>query len=79
MKNYTILARRWFDKINGNTYHSVKVYVNNKFVDEEKYSYGYGKQYLQTAHELLMKNGFLKKTRDNFIIDCVDVQRKKDL
>jgi len=26
--NITISARRWFDKVNGNTYHSVDVYAN---------------------------------------------------
>jgi hypothetical protein len=53
----TIFGKRWFDKVNGNTYHSVKVYVNGKLVGFEPYAYGYDEGYLQTAVELLVKAG----------------------
>ena len=62
---FQIIARRWFDKINGNTYHSVEVYVNNQIIGSEDYTYGYGEQYLQTAHEILMDKGYFPKTDDN--------------
>lgn len=59
MKNkmITIDARRWFQKTYGNTYHSVKVYVDNKLIGESGKHYGYGGSYLQTAHEILAKHG----------------------
>lgn len=58
----TILARRWFDKINGNTYHSVKVYVDGKLSGVQPYAYGYGESYLQSACELLIKAGIYQRT-----------------
>jgi len=60
--NITISARRWFDKINGNTYHSVDVYADGKHIGREPFTYGYGEGYLQTAHEILQKAGIYKKT-----------------
>tara|TARA_Y100000310_G_scaffold329160_1_gene398499 strand:- start:149 stop:451 length:303 start_codon:yes stop_codon:yes gene_type:complete len=60
--NITIDARRWFQKTYGNTYHSVRVYANNKLVGECPFHYGYDESYLQTAHELLQKAGIYPKT-----------------
>jgi hypothetical protein len=60
--NITISARRWFDTVNGNTYHSVDVYANGKHIGREPFRYGYDEGYLQTAHEILQKAGICKKT-----------------
>ena len=58
-----IIARRWFDKKNGNTYHSVEVYGdNNEFIGKNPFEYGYDEHYLQTAHEILQKEGYYPKT-----------------
>lgn len=64
--NVTIDARRWFRKTYGNTYHSVRVYTDNKLVGECLYTYGYGEQYLQTAHKLLQKAGIMPVTGERF-------------
>ncbi len=50
-----INGQRWFDKINGNTYHSVQVFINGKLIAEQGLTYGYGDHYRQTAFELLEK------------------------
>lgn len=65
-KFVVIEARRWFDKINGNTYHSVQVYVNGKLIGENPFTYGYGESYLQSAHEILLANGYFgyEKTKE---------------
>jgi len=55
---FQIIARRWFDKVNGNTYHSVAVYANNSLVGECPFEYGYGDGYLQTAAKILLKAGY---------------------
>lgn len=57
INSIVIEAKRWFDKINGNTYHSVAVYVNGKFLGKIPFAYGYDEQYLQTAHALLQEAG----------------------
>lgn len=44
-KSVTILGRRWFDKVNGNTYHSARVFVDGKLVALVPYQYGYGNMY----------------------------------
>ncbi len=62
VNNITISARRWFDKVNGNTYHSVDVYANGKHIGRKPFEYGYGEGYLQTAHKILQEKGIYKKT-----------------
>ena len=56
MKLIQIIGKRWFDKVNGNTYHSTRVYVNNKELAYSGMTYGYDDQYLQTGKELLIKH-----------------------
>lgn len=46
MKNIRIEGRRWRDKINGNTYHSARVYVDGELVVAVPWQYGYGDQYV---------------------------------
>ena len=91
----TILGKRWFEKVNGNTYHSVKVWVNGNLIDQIDFDYGYGSMYSQNAQSLLEKhynlglekypNGgseslwHLKDQGINIIDNVVDVERKKDL
>ena len=86
----TVSGRRWFEKLNGNTYHSVDVYVNGDHIGREDFAYGYGSQYTQTAMQILKDNFFLPieateplwwlKKGGFKVIDVVtDVARKKDL
>ena len=56
-KQYTIEARRWLDRINGNTYHSVRVKENGITIGTVNFTYGYGEHYKQTALDLLHKAG----------------------
>ena len=91
-KNIVIEARRWFERTNGNTYHSVNVYVNGECVGREPFAYGYGEHYLQTALNILQDAGVylptfswlqfrqeMREHRSNFVVTCADVGRKKDL
>jgi len=89
---YIIEGRRWFDKVNGNTYHSVKVFKNNEVIGDVSFEYGYDDAYVQTAYVLLSKNDDNFKDMDHYEIETIfrnnrdklyrtvsDVQRKKDL
>ena len=75
--NLTIIAKKWFDDINGNTYHSVTI------PEKKLYSgmaYGYDRQYEYTASELMgidRPHNLEKEYDVNWII--VDVKRKRDL
>ena len=75
----TIDAKRWFQKTNGNTYHSVNVYVNNVLIGRCDFTYGYGEQYLVTALKLLNKAGVFQETSERLASgigkDYVDFMR----
>jgi hypothetical protein len=47
---------KWFDKVNGNTYHGINLYdLNNNLVLSTGLVYGYGEHYFQTLKEHLIK------------------------
>ena len=47
---FTCTAKKWFDKVNGNTYHSVRVTRHKDgAVIVGQFQYGYGEHYKQTA------------------------------
>lgn len=57
MKDYKFVcnAVKWFDKMNGNTYHSVRVIrVKDKAVIARAFTYGYGDGYRQTALQRML-------------------------
>lgn len=59
---YIVNAVKWFDKINGNTYHSVRVTRcsdRETIVPKMPYEYGHGNQYRYTALKLMADNGWL--------------------
>ncbi len=61
IKSIEIWGKKWFQKSYGNTYHAVKVYVNNELIGTSPIRYGYGDQYIQTAEDILKKAGYLKR------------------
>ncbi len=68
---FSARGARWFDKANGNTYHSVR--VTNCETGETRaapFQYGYDDHYRQTALELMLSEGWLPKayTRDNMYL-----------
>jgi len=59
VKTLHISGRRWFEKTNGNTYHSSIIYVDGEFYGKIEFTYGYGDHYIQSATQLLDKAGLL--------------------
>ena len=55
-----VLVKKYFDKANGNTYHSVQFDFNDKIYHSGK-TYGYERQYEQTLKDVLIKNIPTKK------------------
>lgn len=86
IENMRIEAKRWFQRSYGNTYHTVKVFVNNEVLESD-ITYGYGNHYLQTAVELLRDNGYDIPSDNGKAYSIVikydhaaeDVKRRKDL
>jgi hypothetical protein len=60
----SIFAKRWFEKTNGNTYHSVKVYADGKLLGFKPFAYGYDEQYLQSAFEILQEAKIYPNTEE---------------
>lgn len=83
-----IHGRRWFQKTYGNTYHQVKIYLNDELAAFIPEQYGYGEQYLQTAWEWLVKKGLVEDIRYQGTIGygergitymCGDVELRRNL
>lgn len=57
--NITIIGRRWFDRINGNTYFSAVGLINGIQVVEIPFEYGYGNHYEDRVTQEMGKAGYL--------------------
>lgn len=57
---FTVIAKKWFDKVNGNTYHSVRcVRCRDNAVVVGQFQYGYGEHYKQTALSIMAEAKWL--------------------
>lgn len=52
-------GRAWFDKSGGNTYHSVRIWVNGEIVAVVPFTYGYENMYQSSAVSKLVEMGYL--------------------
>ena len=62
MIKFVIHSKKWRDKINGNTYHSVNVLntQNNEMI-ASPFSYGYGSQFIQSASDIMLEKKWINK------------------
>jgi len=52
MIKYVIHAKKWFDKVNGNTYHAVRVLDTVRQLQlKVPFQYGYGDHYRTTSQD----------------------------
>jgi hypothetical protein len=61
-KKVEIWGKRWFRRTYGNTYHTVRVYVDDELIGESEEEGGYGEQYIDTAFNILQRKGLAPKT-----------------
>ena len=54
-----IIGRRWFERVNGNTYHTAQIFINGKCVHRTTFSYGYGDQFIWTAYKWLENKDYV--------------------
>ena len=58
---FTVIAVKWFDKVNGNTYHSVRcIRHKDSAIVVGYFRYGYGDHYKQTALDEMYDAGWFK-------------------
>lgn len=87
-----LVGRRWFERTNGNTYHTVEIYVNDEFVHKIPMTYGYGDQYywngfayvvdkykLPAQGHPLSPSAFCREHNIKLNYTVSDVARKRDL
>ena len=86
IESLKINGKKWFQKSYGNTYHTAEVTVNGEKI-KSGITYGYENHYLQTAVDLLQKNGYELPNEQSaayaFVCqyphEAINVKRKKDL
>ena len=61
LESIFIEGRLWFDKINGNTYFSNRIWINGRVTFEMPMEYGYEMQYLHRAIQHLQEWGYFKE------------------
>jgi len=75
-------AREWFDKQNGNSYHTCYIYIGDKLVYIPM-QYGYGEQWKQTVIQWLIDNEIIADegyaTRDRIQWGSIVSGLKRDL
>lgn len=75
VKKIEVIGYRWFQKSYGNTYHVVKVYINDEPAYISPMTYGYGDQYAQTAFDWLAESGTIP-TPDGIVTPRIYIQDK---
>lgn len=58
MNNIRVEGRRWFQKTYGNTYNTVRIFIDGEPIVTLPEEYGYGSYYMQRATEWLRENGY---------------------
>jgi hypothetical protein len=58
MNKINVFVKKWFDSVNGNTYHNVNFNYNDKDYNSGL-TYGYGTQYKVTFKNMLIKNNLI--------------------
>ena len=70
---FTAIAVKWFDKVNGNTYHSVRcIRHRDNSILVGQFQYGYGEHYKQTALEIMSDAKWLPvkyRSPDSFLYE----------
>ena len=87
-----IHGKRWRQRSNGNTYHTVSIWIDGKHVFKSPITYGYDRQYEQTALAWLVDEEYLEipnlssslwglcEDQDiPFANEATNVARKRDL
>ena|ERR1039458_3596242 len=58
-RSLNIEAREWYDRQNGNSYFSARIWVDGEIVHTLPFQYGYGDYFQQRATEWLTENDYL--------------------
>lgn len=87
---YLVQGYKWFDRVNGNTYHTVIITdlrTGKEIHRDTQMHYGYGDQWKHTSYDILKSKGLVKEedrhnhelNHQRFVYSETNVNRKKDL
>lgn len=84
-KKITIIGKRWFDKKNGNTYFSSRLFINNELIHTIPMQYGYEDQFEQVSLQWLKENGHIEsglmrfeiREKYSLIVEVSDVLKRE--
>ena len=65
IRSLFVECREWFDKVNGNSYFSARIWINGGQVAILPFSYGYGDFYIYEAQKKLLELGYLPQENKN--------------
>jgi len=71
-----VIVKKWFDDVNGNTYHNVNFNYNDKNYNSGL-TYGYGTQYKVTLKNMIEKHNLNINDEFNYIV--IDVNTEEEL
>lgn len=74
-----VIARRWFQKSNGNTYHTAELILDNGTTIKSPRAYGYADQWRETAKRLACRHAVSLDVDAVQAATVLDVKRQKDL
>lgn len=72
IKTIEIIGKRWFQKLYGNTYHTVRYCINGGDWDSLPMKYGSGEQYMETAESHMKEQGIIPNDAPCLWIFCRD-------
>ena len=65
MRSLFVEGREWFDKVNGNSYFSARIWINGGQVAILPFQYGYGDSFIYEAQRKLIELGYISKEKEN--------------
>ena len=77
MIKYVIHAKKWHDKVNGNTYHAARVLDTQAQLQlKVPFQYGYGDQFVSSSSNEMIKQNWIKEKLKG--LDAVVLQHEVD-
>ena len=75
---FTVIAKKWFDRVNGNTYHSVRcVRMRDNAIVVGPFQYGYGESYKQTALYTMFDAGWFRRCKRKVLATMQESEKFK--
>lgn len=74
---YKVQVCKWFDSVNGNTYHNVVIILPDGKILTSGFKYGYGTAYKETAVDTLKENGIEATYKDLDVVYETKVRSEK--